>query len=90
MQLAQHAANNFQILSCGLHKIKAFPIKSAVKTHCLGDILAKNRDFGQFSSQRLKKGCFRLFKAFLGFSRLRFFNLKSHDLRRSCDSERLK
>jgi len=36
MQPAQHAANNFQILSCALHKIMAFFIKNAVNAHFLG------------------------------------------------------
>jgi len=36
MQPAQHAANNFQILSCGLHKIKAFSIISAEMPHLFG------------------------------------------------------
>jgi len=39
MQPAQHFANNFQILSCGLHKIKAFTIKNAVKPHFFGKFL---------------------------------------------------
>jgi len=62
----------------------AFSRKNA---HFLGRFffyfLAKNRDFYKFSSNRLKK-------AFLGFSRLRFFSLESHDSCRSGDSERLK
>jgi len=40
MQPAQHAANNFQILSCGLHKIKVIYIKSAVKADFFNKILS--------------------------------------------------
>jgi len=67
MQPAQHAANNFQIVSCELHKIMAFSIKSAVIPffwQIFVDFLAKNRDFDKTSSNRLKRavlGYFRLF-----------------------------
>jgi len=69
MQPAHHAAHNFQILSCGLHKIKAFSIKRAVKPpfyeQVSVDFLAKNRDFDKFSSNRLKRDFFMKY-AFLG------------------------
>jgi len=39
MQPAQHAANNFPFLLCGLQKIKAFSSLSALKAHLLGTFL---------------------------------------------------
>jgi len=60
MQPAQQVANNFQILSCGLHKIKAFSIKSAAIPPFLGKFLSISWPkieilASKISSNRLKK-----------------------------------
>jgi len=61
MQLAQHAANNFQILSCGLHKIKAFSIKSADMPYFFGNIFSISWPKIEILANFRQIGCFRLF-----------------------------
>jgi len=82
MQPAQHAANNFRILSRGLHKIKAFSNKSAVKPNFFGKFLSNAWPKIEISTNFRQK---RLFKAILGFFHEKgffrlLFNIKSHDL----------
>jgi len=60
MQPAQHAANNFQIMSCGLHKIKAFSIKSAKIPHFLGKFLSISWPKIEILTNFRQIGCFRL------------------------------
>jgi len=69
MQPAQQAANNFRILSRGLHKIEAFSIKKCSEAPFFGKFLSISWPKIEISTNFLP---IVLKKAVLSFSRLRF------------------
>jgi len=86
MQPARHARNNNQVLSCRLQIIKLFFSKMQRRTHFSRSVYGQKGVQPIFLKNQLKIGLFHEIE----FSRLHFFNQKSHDSCRSRDRDRLK